>query len=60
MVRTLAADPVLDVRADVGEGPAWDAAAQRLIWVDITASEVHAYDPGTGVTGPAATPFRTR
>jgi sugar lactone lactonase YvrE len=48
MVRTLAAEAVLDVRADVGEGPAWDAARDRLVWVDITAGKVHVYDPVAG------------
>jgi sugar lactone lactonase YvrE len=32
-------------RADVGEGPYWDAARGRLLWTDITAGEVHAYNP---------------
>ena len=38
------------VRADaaLGEGPTWDTDAQRLIWVDILGSRVHAYDPGSG------------
>ncbi|MGW4227914.1 SMP-30/gluconolactonase/LRE family protein [Streptomyces sp. NPDC004980] len=35
-------------RADLGEGPTWDAAAGRLIWVDILSSRVHTYDPSTG------------
>ncbi|WP_326723338.1 SMP-30/gluconolactonase/LRE family protein [Streptomyces sp. NBC_00243] len=34
--------------ATLGEGPTWDAAAQRLIWVDILGSRIHTYDPGTG------------
>jgi sugar lactone lactonase YvrE len=40
-VRTITAELVVDARADLGEGPAWDAAAGRLIWVDITGSVVH-------------------
>ncbi|PZG78099.1 calcium-binding protein [Streptomyces sp. NTH33] len=35
-------------RAELGEGPTWDAAAGRLIWVDILASRVHTYDPASG------------
>ncbi|GAA3008025.1 SMP-30/gluconolactonase/LRE family protein [Streptomyces fulvorobeus] len=35
-------------QAELGEGPTWDAAAGRLIWVDILGSRVHTYDPGTG------------
>ncbi|MFD7706627.1 SMP-30/gluconolactonase/LRE family protein [Streptomyces sp. NPDC059785] len=40
----------LAVRASaiLGEGPTWDAAAGRLIWVDILGSRVHTYDPSSG------------
>ncbi|MEV6028138.1 SMP-30/gluconolactonase/LRE family protein [Streptomyces sp. NPDC052036] len=34
--------------AALGEGPTWDAAAGRLIWVDILGSRVHTYDPASG------------
>ncbi|MDT0465966.1 SMP-30/gluconolactonase/LRE family protein [Streptomyces gibsoniae] len=34
--------------AALGEGPTWDAAAGRLIWVDILGSRVHTYDPADG------------
>uniref|UniRef100_UPI000D19FCBA SMP-30/gluconolactonase/LRE family protein n=1 Tax=Streptomyces caniscabiei TaxID=2746961 RepID=UPI000D19FCBA len=34
--------------AALGEGPTWDAAAQRLIWIDILGSRVHTYDPASG------------
>ncbi|MET8950798.1 SMP-30/gluconolactonase/LRE family protein [Streptomyces sp. NPDC004393] len=34
--------------AALGEGPTWDAAAGRLIWVDILGSRVHTYDPAAG------------
>ncbi|MFD4608420.1 SMP-30/gluconolactonase/LRE family protein [Streptomyces sp. NPDC058440] len=35
-------------RAELGEGPTWDPAAGRLLWVDILSSRVHAYDPSSG------------
>jgi sugar lactone lactonase YvrE len=35
-------------QAALGEGPTWDAAAGRLLWVDILGSRVHTYDPATG------------
>lgn len=41
MVRTITAELVLDAHAEVGEGATWDAAAGRLIWVDITRGRVH-------------------
>ncbi|AKZ55545.1 Calcium-binding protein [Streptomyces ambofaciens ATCC 23877] len=38
------------VRAEaaLGEGPTWDPATGRLLWIDILASRVHTYDPATG------------
>jgi sugar lactone lactonase YvrE len=36
---------VLDARAELGEGPRWDARGQRLFWVDIMARRVHAFRP---------------
>ncbi|MFJ5773193.1 SMP-30/gluconolactonase/LRE family protein [Streptomyces sp. NPDC093094] len=38
------------VRAEaaLGEGPTWDTAAGRLLWVDVLGSRVHTYDPSTG------------
>ena len=39
---------VLDARARLGEGPCWDAQAQRLYWVDIYNHRVHEFDPATG------------
>lgn len=34
--------------AALGEGPTWDADAQRLIWIDILGSRVYTYDPASG------------
>ncbi|MFD9429856.1 SMP-30/gluconolactonase/LRE family protein [Streptomyces sp. NPDC060002] len=34
--------------ATLGEGPTWDAAAGRLLWLDILGSRLHGYDPATG------------
>lgn len=39
---------VLDARAELGEGPVWDARSARLIWVDIMRGRVHRFDPATG------------
>ncbi|MFG3530398.1 SMP-30/gluconolactonase/LRE family protein [Streptomyces sp. NPDC047917] len=44
--------PHLDVavheQAELGEGPTWDAATGRLIWVDIDSARVHTYEPVSG------------
>ncbi len=34
--------------AELGEGPTWDPAAGRLVWVDVLGSRVHTYDPASG------------
>jgi sugar lactone lactonase YvrE len=41
VIRELSADVLIDAAADLGEGPAWDAAEDCLVWVDITAGELH-------------------
>ncbi|UIX34877.1 SMP-30/gluconolactonase/LRE family protein [Streptomyces sp. GQFP] len=45
-------EPALEVavqaQATLGEGPTWDAARSRLIWIDILGSRVNTYDPSTG------------
>jgi sugar lactone lactonase YvrE len=40
-----AVELVLDARADLGEGPRWDARGQRLLWVDIMRGRIHAFLP---------------
>jgi sugar lactone lactonase YvrE len=37
---------VLDVRAELGEGPAWEARRGCLYWVDIHAGRLHIFSPG--------------
>jgi hypothetical protein len=39
---------VLDARAELGEGPIWDADRARLLFVDIMRGHVHEFDPSTG------------
>ncbi|SDK35809.1 SMP-30/gluconolactonase/LRE family protein [Sediminibacillus albus] len=36
---------VLDAKAELGEGPFWDADTQRLYWVDINNKQIHIFDP---------------
>jgi len=48
-VRTVGrAEPLGDVSARLGEGPRWDAARQRLLWVDIEGEAVHVREAGGG------------
>ena len=35
--------------AELGEGALWDMRTNRLLWVDITAGNLHRFDPETGV-----------
>lgn len=42
------AELVLDVKAELGEGPIWDPQRQVLYWVNITKNLVCEYDPATG------------
>jgi len=37
---------LLDARAALGEGPAWDAKTQTLYWVDILGKRIHAWKDG--------------
>jgi sugar lactone lactonase YvrE len=42
------AELVLDARAELGEGPVWDARSGQLVWVDIMRGRVHFFTPRTG------------
>jgi sugar lactone lactonase YvrE len=46
----LSRDVDVAIRSDalLGEGPRWDAATGKLLWVDIEGRALHLSDPGTG------------
>lgn len=46
--RRIDAALLLDVRAELGEGPVWDPADACLYFVDILRGRVHRYEPRTG------------
>lgn len=46
----------LRARAQLGEGPVWDAEAGELVWVDILGRRVHRYRPDDGATRTFPTP----
>jgi len=39
---------VLDIRAELGEGPVWDDRRQVLLFVDIMRGHIHEFSPATG------------
>lgn len=39
---------VLDVHAELGEAPIWDAARERLLFLDIMRGHVHEFNPANG------------
>ncbi|MFI1047339.1 SMP-30/gluconolactonase/LRE family protein [Streptomyces griseoruber] len=41
-------DIAVRAEASLGEGPTWDPATGRLLWLDILGSRLHTYDPSTG------------
>lgn len=43
-VRALGAELFQEAEAELGEGPSWDAGAQRFSWVDIPSALVHVAD----------------
>ncbi len=55
---TLAFDVAVRAEAELGEGPTWDPATGRLLWIDILSSRLHTYDPATG-RAPCAGPSST-
>jgi len=55
-VRRFTAEPVTDLKAELGEGPLWDTDRSRLVWVDIPGQSILVTDPATGATESMRTP----
>ncbi|MFF4309773.1 SMP-30/gluconolactonase/LRE family protein [Streptomyces sp. 900105755] len=47
-VTTTAYEVAVATEATLGEGPTWDPATGRLLWIDVLGSRIHTYDPATG------------
>ncbi len=47
---------VVDVGAELGEGPLWDGRVGRLIWLDVAGHRIHSTDPVTGATSTIIAP----
>ena len=41
-------DVAIHTEALLGEGPRWDGASKRLLWVDIEGRALHVFDPASG------------
>ncbi|MFC5412754.1 SMP-30/gluconolactonase/LRE family protein [Larkinella bovis] len=41
-------DVVLNYSCQLGEGPVWDAAKKRILWLDILPGEIHSFYPESG------------
>jgi sugar lactone lactonase YvrE len=41
-------DLVHDVKADLGEGPWWDAGTRTLLWLDLFEGAIHSFQPASG------------
>ena len=39
---------ILDIHAELAEGPVWLDTTGELLWVDIEPGDVHWFDPATG------------
>lgn len=48
VIETMNIELALDAKAELGEGPIWDAATSRLLFVDIMRGRVHEFDPASG------------
>ena len=53
---TTAYEVAVRAEAELGEGPTWDPASGRLIWIDILGSRIHTYDPVSGRRSVRTTP----
>jgi len=55
-VTAIRARCVVNPACSLGEGPIWDAASQRLYWVDILVNRIYRFDPADASTAFWTTP----
>jgi sugar lactone lactonase YvrE len=52
MTEKMSAELVIDARNSIGEGPAWDAVQERLLWTDIPAGVIYSSSSTQGKRWP--------
>jgi sugar lactone lactonase YvrE len=58
MTEKMSAELVIDTRNSIGEGPAWDAAKDRLLWTDIPAGVIYSSSSTNGNLWPITQTWR--
>ena len=56
MASQLTAEPVLDIAAQLGEGPVWDGETGTLLFIDILARRIFRWHPGSEAVDTMDTP----
>ncbi|WP_020041029.1 SMP-30/gluconolactonase/LRE family protein [Salipiger mucosus] len=53
---SLEVDVAAGADATIGESPVWSARHERLLWIDITGTQLHVHDPAEGTSEVVTTP----
>lgn len=60
MASQLTAEPVLDIAAQLGEGPVWDGETGTLLFIDILGRRIFRWHPGSQAVDTMDTPSHVR